>query len=306
MRFFIVDDDDAIRSMISEIIEDYDLGEVVGEAENGSIINDQMLNSMKVDILIIDFLMPIRDGIETLRELGNSFRGKVIMVSQVEDKELIGSAYSLGVQYYITKPVNRLEVIGVVEKVIEQIRLQKSITDIQNALNILEVGRIKDKSFYDVSQKSIVSSAQFLLTELGIVGESGSKDLIDMLKYLNELEKTKSLDDEFPALKNIFTNIAIAKLGHFSETSAIQKEIKASEQRVRRAIFQGLIHLASLGLTDYSNPKFEEYATKFFDFTEVRKVMRELQNYVKPSMSNAHINIKKFLKVLYLESKKGI
>ncbi|WP_341465735.1 DNA-binding domain-containing protein [Clostridium pasteurianum] len=44
----------------------------------------------------------------------------------------------------------------------------------------------------------------------------------------------------------------------------MKKEIKASEQRVRRAILQGLTHIASLGLTDYSNPKFEDYASKFF------------------------------------------
>lgn len=33
MNFFIVDDDDAIRSMLREIIEDNNLGNVVGEAK---------------------------------------------------------------------------------------------------------------------------------------------------------------------------------------------------------------------------------------------------------------------------------
>ncbi len=38
MRFFIADDDRAIRSILKQMIEDEDLGEVVGEAEDGSQI----------------------------------------------------------------------------------------------------------------------------------------------------------------------------------------------------------------------------------------------------------------------------
>lgn len=38
------------------------------------------------------------------------------MVSQVESKELIAEAYSLGVEYYIIKPINRIEVLTVVRK----------------------------------------------------------------------------------------------------------------------------------------------------------------------------------------------
>lgn len=305
MRFFIVDDDEVIRSMLGEIIEDYGLGEIVGEADNGSMVTNYLLTSKKVDILIIDLLMPIKDGIEAVRDLSFSFRGKIIMVSQVEDKDMIGRAYSLGVQYYITKPINRLEVIGVIEKVIEHMKLQKSIHNIQETLNFLQLDSSKDMLNHNLD-KGIEESGQFILTELGIIGESGSKDLLDMLEYLYEYEKENPLKQEFPVLKDIFISIAKKKLGSSVQNSDLQKEVKASEQRVRRSIIQALNHLASLGLTDYSNIKFEEYAAKFFDFTEVRKKMLELENSLEPSNSSIRINTKKFVKVLYLESKKRI
>lgn len=305
MRFFIVDDDEAIRYMLSEIIEDNDLGEVVGEADNGLAVNNTLLTLRQVDILIIDLLMPIRDGIQTVRELGSTFDGKIIMLSQVEDKELIGEAYSLGVEHYITKPINKLEIIGVIQKVIKNMQLQRSIHDIQKTLNILDFGARKDKK-EDISiGKSIITSGEFLLTELGMIGESGSKDLLDMLQYLFENEKERSLENKFPPLKDIFINIATKRLGPSAKPEDMKKEIKASEQRVRRAIFQALNHLASLGLTDYSNTKFEEYAAKFFDFTEVRKKMLELKSNITPSIRHTRINTKKFVNVLYLESKKG-
>lgn len=306
MNFFIVDDDEAIRSMLAEIIEDYDLGEIVGEAENGSTIDNQLLNLKKVDILIIDLLMPIKDGLQTIRDLGVSFTGKIIMLSQVEDKEMIGKVYSLGIEYYITKPINRLEVIGIIEKVIEHMQLEKSIQDIQKTLNILQFNKKKDKQAYSFTSKGIVSSGQFLLTELGIIGESGCKDLLDIIQYLFECENKKPFELGFPSLKKIFIDVAMKKLGPLCASMDLNKEIKASEQRIRRAIYQALNHLASLGLTDYSNPKFEEYAAIFFDFTEIRKKMLELQNRSNSSTSSVHINTKKFVKVLYIESKKRL
>ncbi|AIF50597.1 DNA-binding domain-containing protein [Pelosinus sp. UFO1] len=307
MRFFIVDDDEAIRSMLAEIIEDYDLGEVVGEAENGAAVDGKLLTIKAVDILLIDLLMPIRDGIQTVRELTPTFHGKIIMLSQVEDKEMIGNAYSLGVHYYITKPINRLEVISIIQNVTEHIRLQNVICNIEKNLNVLSSEKIIHSNTAPVSPtKNVVNtSGQYLLAELGMIGESGSNDLLGMLDFLYQYESEHPLEHEVPSLKEIFTSVAIKKLGvEISDLNDIKKESKAMEQRVRRTIFQGLTHLASLGVTDYTNPSFEEYAPKFFDFTEVRKIMLNLQNNSKPSIGNTHINIKKFVRVLFLESKK--
>ncbi len=127
MYFYIVDDEKAVRSMLAQIIEDEDLGEVIGEAEDGLSLEQQMVILKNIDILFIDLLMPNQDGIKTIRQIKPSFKGKIIMVSQVESKELIAEAYSLGVEYYIIKPINRIEVLTVVRKVIERIRLEKSI-----------------------------------------------------------------------------------------------------------------------------------------------------------------------------------
>lgn len=301
MRFFIVDDDEAIRSMLSEIIQDYNLGDVVGEAANGVHISSSFLCTKKIDILIIDLLMPVKDGLQTISELDPSFKGKSIMLSQVENKKMIGKAYSLGVQYYITKPINRLEVIGVIKKVIEQIKIEKSINHIQNTLNFLKMDTLDNKNI-SKSNKGILEYSQFILNQLGIISESGSKDLLSIVEYLYTRENEKAIEKDFPSLKEVFTKISQKKLGQNSSSIDIKKEIKASEQRVRRTVLQSLTYIASLGLTDYSNPKFEEYAAEFFDFTEVRKKMLELKNNT-PLNQPIHINVKKFIKVLYIKSK---
>ena len=306
MRFFIVDDDEVIRSMLTEIIEDYDLGEVVGEAENGAAINGHLLTSKAIDILMIDLLMPIKDGIETVRDLKPEFKGRIVMLSQVEDKEMVGNAYSLGVHYYITKPINRLEVIGIIQNVMEHIRLQNVICNIEKNLHALNPEKTIHQPLPVATNRNAISTTgQYLLAELGMISESGSNDLLYILDYLAQCDQERPFGHDFPSLKDIFNNVAIKKLDAASpDLSEVKKEAKALEQRIRRALFQGHIHLASIGITDYTNPKFEEYAPKFFDFTEIRKIMLELQKNIKPSIANSHINIKKFVKVLFLESKK--
>lgn len=306
MKFFIVDDDEAICCMLTEIIEDYDLGKVVGQANDGLVISGELLALKEIDILIIDLLMPVRDGIETIRSLNSSFKGKIIMLSQVEDKEMIGKAYSLGVEHYITKPINRLEVIKIIEKVTQYIKLQESISNIKAALSSLEFEKSivsKESSF---KEKDITLAGKALLTELGIISENGSSDLLAMLVYISEQEKENSFKNDFPVLKDIFTQITVKKLGTSVETSALKKEIKSSEQRVRRTIAKSLNYLASLGLVDYSNSKFDEYAANFFDFLEVRKRMLELKENKSDYVCNTGVNMKKFIKTLYIESKKRL
>ncbi|AFQ15801.1 response regulator [Bacillus thuringiensis] len=305
MFYYIVDDDEVFRSMLSQIIEDGDLGEVIGEADDGAFIEADELNFKKIDILFIDLLMPMRDGIETVRHIASTFTGKIIMISQVESKQLIGEAYTFGVEYYITKPLNKIEVVSVVRKVIERIRLERSIHDIQKSLNNVfqwEKPQLRTEPVQE--GKKIGDLGRFLLSELGIAGENGSKDLLSMLEYLYGQEKAQTFDFGFPALKEIFHHITIRKLGDIALEADIDKEKKASEQRVRRAIYQSLNHLASLGLTDFSNPKFESYAPKFFDFTVVRKRMTEMTKDELASSGHTRINTKKFIQVLYFEAKR--
>ena len=51
----------------------------------------------------------------------------------------------------------------------------------------------------------------------------------------------------------------------------IKKESKAIEQRIRRTILAAVNNLASLGCVDYTNPEFEYYAPRYFDFQEIQK-----------------------------------
>ncbi|MGG0248760.1 response regulator [Peribacillus frigoritolerans] len=300
MNYFIIDDDSAIRGMLTEIIEDEDLGKVVGEAEDGALVNNGLLFLKKADVVLIDLLMPLRDGIETIRSLADGFQGRFVMISQVETKEMIGEAYRLGAEYYITKPLNQVEISCILNKVNERILVDQSIQGIQKSLNVFTDRPKSSKTF---QTKNIMEAGRSLISDLGMIGEGGSEDLLNILGFLQNEKQRLGPAYSFPYLKEIFAGIAAEKLGDQAKEAEIQKEMKASEQRVRRALNQALIHIASLGLTDYMNPKFEAYSSTFFDFSEVRKKMLELEDKSKKVSSQSRNNMKKFIQVLFMEAR---
>ena len=65
---------------------------------------------------------------------------------------------------------------------------------------------------------------------------------------------------------------------------------------------RAMVSTASMGVVDYTNPKFEEYAPFYFDYAEVCSIMRTIQQNEKPQISKVHINTKKFIQALYAAS----
>src|SRR5690554_918869 len=103
--FYVIDDDLACRRILGQIIEDEGLGEVIGELADGHGDVIGLLNRHQPDVVLIDLLMPGKDGIEIVERLKASpFKGKIVMISQVEKKEMVAQAYAAGVEYYINKP----------------------------------------------------------------------------------------------------------------------------------------------------------------------------------------------------------
>ncbi|MED1795574.1 response regulator [Brevibacillus nitrificans] len=303
IRFFLIEDDPVVRRMLERIIMECNLGEIAGQASDGIGVSIDQLYG--VDIVLIDLLMPGQDGIQTIKKLrSEGFAGRFIMVSQVENKEMIGEAYLQGIDTFIQKPINRLEVMSVLKRVVDHLSLEASLQSIRKSLQILDV---KAKEPVDADHKSKISQqessleqkARQLLLQLGIASEAGAPDLLLIMRWLGEEEQRGDKLRELQ-LKELYTFILQKLHGNLDEQSIV-KEVRAMEQRIRRMVIQALTHLSSLGLTDYANPTFEHFAPRLFDFQEVRMRMQELEAGEKTT--KCRISVKKFLSVFLLEAK---
>lgn len=272
--------------MLAQIITEGGLGAVIGEAESGKKSLPLILSSQP-DFVLIDFLMPELDGIETIEQLQNEgFRGQFIMISQVVNKEMVGEAYERGVEFFIHKPINRIEVSSILKKTAEQLQLKNSLLQIRDSLVNLGPNTTTK------TRRNVKETVLSILNDMGIVGEAGSEDIVSMIEILME---NGDYNAQVPSLKELYE--ATAKK---MDAKNVEKESKAIEQRIRRTIISAVNNLASLGSIDFTNPEFEYYAPRFFDFAEIRIRMKQIQENDDTPMK-VKVNSKKFLQMLYRE-----
>lgn len=109
-RVVIADDTDFYRAAIYEIVTKGGY-EVVGKAANGAEAI-RMAVDLKPDIVILDIIMPVKNGIEAAREISRMEGApKIVMCSSLGFKSIIDDAMRAGASAYIIKPPSADEIL---------------------------------------------------------------------------------------------------------------------------------------------------------------------------------------------------
>lgn len=274
MKYYIIDDDKSIVNMICNIIELKNLGSVLGKNTESDKALLEIL-TLNPDIVFIDLLMPKKDGISLVSEIKKIKKNiYFIMISQVTDKELISEAYKNGIEFFIHKPLNVIEIENVTKKVLEKIEMQTMIDGIK--------GMIINKEDNKISKDNDnLSEIKYLLNLIGILGERGSKDLLLLLEYI---------------LKN---NIDYDKNTIHEYCEILCEDTKLFKQRIRRSLKKALSNIASLGIEDYYNEIFQSYSSLLFDFESIKAEMDCIRG--KTNISGK-ISVDKFIEGLIIYS----
>ena len=106
MRALVVDDSKAIRGLLKrELVQ---LGFEVFEAGNGQEGMAQLSELGPVDVALVDWTMPVMDGLTFLKEVRANpeyERVLVVMVTSESDPAQIFQALMAGADEYATKPI---------------------------------------------------------------------------------------------------------------------------------------------------------------------------------------------------------
>ena len=268
MRIYIVEDDISVISILDDIVEREGLGSLVGDTTEGEPDLEHIL-AVDPDLVLIDLLMPGKDGIQVVRELRErGSQAKFIMISQVSSKEMIAKAYTAGVEFFIQKPINLIEVRNVIRSVSKQIENERALKAIQSVFASRETATAP-RDPQDRQRRRI----KYILSQLGMAGEKGAQDITKMCLYLLEEGQTAS------------------QMGVSALCAALSDGPRTMEQRARRAVEKGMSHIASLGVEDYNNELFVRYAARLFSFPEVRREM----SYHQGKGAGGKVNLKIFL-----------
>lgn len=277
MKFYFVDDDKNIRTILKILVTERNLGECCGSSGNGDDALEDVA-ALHPDIIIVDLLMPDMDGISFVEKARKiSPESACIMLSRVASKDLIAKAYESGIEFFIQKPLNAIEVESVIRNVLKTLSMHRTIGKVQSLFEteFSENGRQSDNP--SPQSENFQSRLTNVLQKLGIIGELGSKDIITLITWLHDRSETL----EQQTLGRL--------LSQFSENP------KSVEQRIRRAASTGLVNLAHLGLEDYSNDVFTEFSNTLYNFEQVR---REMDYIRRKSDKHGNVKIRSFLNAL--------
>jgi len=108
LRFLVVDDNTAVRTIIKEILRGFGAGNVEWAQDGESAL--QMLKAQPFDVLITDMVMPGVDGVELTRTVrSGATRARpeipIIMLSGNMDRASLLAARNAGVSEFVAKPV---------------------------------------------------------------------------------------------------------------------------------------------------------------------------------------------------------
>ena len=117
MNILVVDDEMLIRSVIKEYLlnEKYN----VFEAENG-LEALRVFKEEKIDLVVLDIMMPKMDGFQTLSEMKKIKDTPVIMLSAMKEEIDKLNSFDLGVDDYITKPFSPKELIARIKAILKR------------------------------------------------------------------------------------------------------------------------------------------------------------------------------------------
>ncbi len=122
-KILIVDDDPHIRELVRVFLRNE--GFELVEASDG-VEALAKLDSVKVDLAIIDIMMPNMDGWELCQELRKTFDLPILMLTARGETSQKLKGFQLGTDDYLVKPFEPLELVARVNALLKRYRIAAS------------------------------------------------------------------------------------------------------------------------------------------------------------------------------------
>lgn len=281
MKYYIIDDDAAVVNSLQYVIEECNLGDVVGSSTDSFTALDDIIY-YNPDIVLVDFLMSGMDGVKLVRKVREKRPDQaLVMLSKVTDKGMIQKAYDAGIEFFINKPISIVEVKKVLTNVSDRLHMQNIMNNIQNMFGVTVANEPKSIMQPVTQNRDATRKLNVLFSELGILGERGLQDIRAIYTYMLE----NNCDFE----KSILEVVA----------SDADDTVKNVEQRVRRAIRKGLNNAATAGIVDMDSDTYALYANYVFNITSLKAEMDYIRGL---SETCGRISVSRFMDGLMVYS----
>ena len=133
IKVLAVDDNAAQRSLVEKYFNGSEKIEVVASAKDGLEAIKLIESNIDFDVMLLDLVMPFKDGIGVLEYLKeNNIKKRVIVVSSFNEEETIRQVSELGVKYYALKPFEMKNLENVIISVGQSKKNNEELIELQD------------------------------------------------------------------------------------------------------------------------------------------------------------------------------
>lgn len=207
-RLLIVDDNKQLLRLLNISLEK--AGFEVLLAENGQQAYE-LYQSADPDLIISDIMMPVMDGIELCMQVRESETNPLIpfiFITSAESPDMEVKGYRAGADDYITKPIERDELIKRIKKLLDR---KKKITPLQENTRNKDVGlqgNLTDITLVEIIQLIALNHRS------GVLTMTSSDEQLARIFF--EDGKMLRIEGEFGEGEEALSEIVAIKDGYFS------------------------------------------------------------------------------------------
>ena len=194
----IVDDEDRNRRLLEAILIPF--GYDVIMANNGKEALDRVLVN-KPDVILLDIMMPVMDGFEAARRLKDDEKTRIIpivMVTALKDVESRVKALEVGVDDFLNKPVDKLELRARIKSLLKVKAYYDHMCDYQRELEVEIAKRTAElKKAYEKIKDASLETIYRLSRAAEYKDEDTGKHLLRISQYSTAIARKIGMDNSF-------------------------------------------------------------------------------------------------------------
>ena len=189
----VVDDDNRIRQMVSMFLRGNGF-DVLEAADGPTALDEFSKNSNRIDLILLDVMLPHRDGLSVLAELRAASMVPVILVTAKDEEYDQLAGFRAGADDYVSKPFSPSVLLARINSVIRRTSMKNRNDKIECGPmvinNLSKNVRIEDKTIaltqkefdlihYLVSNKGLVLSRDQILNAVWSYDYNGDPRTVD-------------------------------------------------------------------------------------------------------------------------------
>ena len=186
-HILVVDDDDGIRSLVKKYLDENQyLVTTASNAEDAS----EKIKIIKFDLIILDIMMPGKNGLEFIEEHKGSLETPIILLTaKGEAKERV-EGLEIGADDYLPKPFEPKELILRIKNILNKTNQNnlKRIIEFEN----IKIDLNKQLIIKDASESKINNTEKIILEKM--INNPGKTFAREEIGKLIDLDKERSID----------------------------------------------------------------------------------------------------------------